>query len=90
MVIMQGASAYQWFWISLALTVVLTIAIWLMAVIGRDLPEAEQKRLENSVINFGPVSENEAPIPKFLRWIYIGVAVWSVFYLFWTGIKGLI
>jgi hypothetical protein len=90
MTLMQGGDINDWFWIEIAVVVVLVVATWLMVVAGRDISPAEQKRREKQIVHYGDLSEDRAPIPKFIRWTWVSVAIWIVCYLLWTGIKGLI
>ena len=88
MAIMQGADTFFWFWLTVLLTVALVGATWYMTISGRDRPPRRQRRGEETVERYGDIEEDRAPVPRFLSWLYIGLAVWAVAYALWTGING--
>jgi hypothetical protein len=89
MAIMQGGDSFFWFWIAFLLTVGLSVATWYYVIIGRDRTPRKQRRGEETVERYGSIEEDRAPVPKFLIWLYVGVAVWAVGYVIWTGIEGI-
>ena len=88
MVIFQGADAWFWLWLSVLLTVAVAAATWLYTIVGADRKPRQQRRGEETLERFGDIVEDRAPVPKFLVWTYIGVAIWAVAYIIWTGING--
>ena len=89
MAIMQGADTWFWFWLAMLLIGALTLATWYYVIIGRDRTPRKQRRGEETVERYGTLEEDRAPTPKFLTLTYIGVAVWAVAYVIWTGIDGM-
>jgi hypothetical protein len=89
MAIMQGADTWFWFWMAMILMVAFTLATWYYVIIGRDRPVRKQRRGEETVEHYGSLQEDRAPTPRFLMWTYIGIGVWAVVYVIWTGINGL-
>ena len=57
--------------------------------VGRDRSPRKQRRGEETIERYGSIEEDRAPLPRFLLWTYIGVAVWVVAYAVWTGIEGI-
>ncbi len=89
MAIMQGGDTWFWLWLSILLTGAFSLATWFYTIVGRDRKIARQRRGEKTVERFGTIEEDRAPIPKFLIWTYVGLAVWAVVYAVWTGIEGI-
>ena len=89
MVIMQGADTWFWFWMAILLTGAFSLATWYYVIVGRDQPVRKQRRGAETVERYGTIEEDRSPTPKFLMWTYIGVAVWAVVYVIWTGIDGI-
>lgn len=89
MAIMQGADTWFWLWLSVLLTLALSLATWYFTIVGRDLPPRKQRRGEETIVRYGTIEEDRAPLPKFLIWTFIGVAVWAVVYAVWTGVEGI-
>lgn len=89
MVLFQGADVFFWFWIGVALMVMTTFITWYWVITGRDRKPRKQRRGEETIERYGSIEEDRAPLPKFLIWTYIGVAVWALVYALWTGIEGL-
>lgn len=89
MAIFQGADYIFWFWIAVLLTILTTLAIWYATVIGRDRAPRRQQRGEETIERYGTIEEDRAPLPKFLIYTYIGVALWGIGYIVWTGIEGI-
>ena len=88
MVIFQGADAWFWLWLSLLLTVAVAVGTWFYTIVGADRKPRQQRRGEETLEHFGDLVEDRAPVPRFLVWTYIGVAVWAVAYVLWVGING--
>lgn len=88
MALFQGADAWFWLWVSVFFTVATVVATWFYTIVGVDRKPRKQRRGEETVERYGTIEEDRAPIPLFLIWTYIGVAVWAVFYILWTGIFG--
>lgn len=86
---MQGADSWFWLWAALILTIGLSLATWYFTVIGRDRPNRKQRRGEETIERYGTIEEDRAPLPKFLVWTYIGIGVWVLVYVIWTGIEGI-
>lgn len=89
MVIMQGADTWFWFWMAILLTGAFSLATWYYVIIGRDRPVRKQRRGEETVERYGTIEEDRSPTPKFLMWTYIGVGIWALAYVIWTGINGI-
>lgn len=89
MVIMQGADTWYWLWMAMLFLIAGTVATWYYVIIGRDRPIRKQRRGAETVERYGTIEEDRSPTPKFLYWTYIGVGVWAVAYIVWTGISGL-
>ncbi len=89
MAIMQGADSWFWMWTALILVVAISLATWYFTVIGRDRPNRKQRRGEETIERYGTIEEDRAPLPKFLVWTYIGIGVWVLVYVIWTGIEGI-
>ena len=89
MVIMQGADTWFWFWITLIVTIALTLLTWFYVTVGRDRPQHKQRRGEDTIERYGTLEEDRAPLPRFIHWTFIGVVVWAVAYIVWTGIEGI-
>lgn len=89
MAIMQGGDTFFWFWIAALITVGLCVATWYFVIVGRDRSPRKQRRGEETVERYGNIEEDRAPIPKFLFWTYVGLALWAIGYVVWTGIGGI-
>jgi membrane protein DedA with SNARE-associated domain len=90
MTIMQGQNLNFWFWIEVALIVLAVLGTWYMTIAGRDQKPRRQRRGEETIEHYGAgLAENRAPLPKFMVLTIVGVVVWAVGYLIWTGIYGL-
>ncbi len=89
MALFQGADNTFWFWVSTALIVLTAAAAWYWTVVGRDRSPRRQRRGEETIERYGTIEEDRAPLPKFLIYTYIGVALWIVAYALWTGIEGI-
>lgn len=89
MVIMQGADTWFWLWIAMLMMVAGTLATWYYVIIGRDRPVRRQRRGAETVERYGTIEEDRSPTPKFLMITYVGVGVWAVAYIVWTGISGM-
>ena len=89
MAIMQGADSWFWMWMALALTVAMVMATWYFTLIGRDRTQVKQRRGEETVERYGTIEEDRAPLPKFLTFLYVGLALWAIVYVVWTGIEGM-
>jgi hypothetical protein len=86
--ILQGSDATFWVWMGILLTVALTLATWFFTIVGADRKKTTQKRGESTIEHYGDIQEDRAPVPKFLVWTYVGVAIWAVGYAITTGIYG--
>lgn len=89
MAIFQGADNYFWFWIVMILTILTALAVWYWTIVGRDVSPTRQRRGENTIERYGTIEEDRAPTPKFLYYMYWGIAVWAIGYALWTGIEGI-
>ncbi len=89
MAIMQGADSWFWMWTALILVVATSLATWYFTVIGRDRTTLKNRRGEETIERYGTIEEDRAPLPKFLVWTYIGIGVWVIVYVVWTGIEGI-
>ena len=89
MVLFQGADVFFWFWIAVLLTVMTGLITWYWVITGRDRKPRKQRRGEETIERYGTIEEDRAPLPKFLIWTYVGVAVWAVGYAIWTGVEGM-
>lgn len=89
MAIMQGGDSFFWLWVSIFLTIGLCVTTWYYVVVGRDRSPRKQRRGEETVERYGSIEEDRAPLPKFLIWMYVGIAIWAVIYVVWTGIEGI-
>ncbi len=89
MAIMQGGDTFFWFWITALATVGAILAVWYYVIVGRDGTPHKQRRGEETVERFGRIEEDRAPVPKFLFWTYLGVGLWALGYILWTGIEGI-
>jgi len=89
MTMMQGGDLSFWFWITLLLSVLSVLCTWYFTITGRDRKPRHQRRGEETIERYGTVTEDRAPLSKFLIVTYIGVIIWSLGYLFWTGFMGL-
>jgi hypothetical protein len=87
-VIFQGQNDSFWFLITFAATVLMSIAVWYFVIVGRDRPPRKQRLGESTIVHYGSIGEDRAPIPKFLVYTFIGAIVWGVGYLLWTGVNG--
>ncbi len=88
MVIMQGADTWFWFWMAMLMIVAFSVATWYYIIIGRDRPIRHQRRGAETIERYGTLEEDRSPTPKFLMWTYIGVTIWAVAYVIWTGVSG--
>ena len=88
MVIFQGADAWFWLWVSIAFILATALATWFYTIVGVDRKPKAQKRGEETLERFGDIEEDRAPVPVFLKVTYIGVAIWAVVYVLWTGTFG--
>ncbi len=86
---MQGADTWFWLWTAMILTGAAGLATWYFTVIGRDRPNRKQRRGEETIERYGTIEEDRAPLPKFLVWTYLGIGVWVLVYVVWTGIEGI-
>ncbi len=84
----QGADATFWLWMSVLLTVMIAVGTWYFTIVGVDRKQRYQERGEHTIERYGDIEEDRAPVPTFLVWTYIGVAVWAVAYAVWTGVYG--
>ena len=89
MTAMQGAGAVFWDIVTMILTGMTGLCIWYFVVTGRDRTPTLQRRGEETIERYGDIEEDRAPVSKFLWWTMIGVGVWSVAYVLWTGVNGL-
>jgi hypothetical protein len=89
MALFQGQDVFFWFWVVIALTALTALITWYWVITGRDRKPRKQRRGEETIERYGSIEEDRAPLPKFLIWTYIGVAVWVVVYAVWTGVEGL-
>ena len=87
--IFQGSDATFWVWVSIGLTVAMCVATWYFTIVGVDRKRPPQKRGESTIERYGAIEEDRAPVPKFLIWTYVGVAIWAVIYAITTGIYGI-
>ncbi len=88
MAIFQGGDNYFWYWVVVGLTAMTGLIIWYWVQVGRDRSPRKQRRGEETIERYGSIEEDRAPLPKFLIYTFIGVAVWAVGYALWTGIMG--
>ena len=84
----QGSDATFWLCMTIVLTVLAAVATWYYTIIGADRKTRHQQRGEHTIERYGDIEEDRAPVPKFLVWTYVGVAVWAVAYAIWTGVLG--
>ncbi len=89
MALFQGADNVFWFWVATGMTALTALAVWYWTIIGRDRAPRKQRRGEETIERYGTLEEDRAPMPKFLIWTYVGLVVWAVIYVLWTGIEGL-
>lgn len=89
MAIMQGADSWFWMWMAFLMLGAMSLATWYYVIVGRDRSPRKQRRGEETVERYGTIEEDRAPLPKFLTWTYIGIAIWAVAYAIWTGIEGI-
>ncbi len=89
MALYQGGDDYFWFWVSVALTAAASVAVWFFVITGRDRPPLKQRRGEETVERYGTIEEDRAPLSRFLFWTLIGVGVWALVYVLWTGFNGI-
>jgi membrane protein DedA with SNARE-associated domain len=89
MTVMQGPDNVFWFWMAFSLAVLSVVATWYMVIVGRDAKPHHQRRGEETIERNGSIEEDRAPLPKFLVITIVGVVIWSLGYLFWTGFEGL-
>jgi membrane protein implicated in regulation of membrane protease activity len=89
MALFQGLDVFFWFWVVIALTVLTALITWYWVITGRDRKPRKQRRGEETIERYGSIEEDRAPLPKFLIWTYVGVAIWALGYALWTGIAGL-
>jgi hypothetical protein len=89
MTLFQGADNIFWYWVAVILTVLTALITWFWVLTGRDRSPRKQRRGEETIERYGTIEEDRAPLPKFLIWTYIGVAIWAVCYALWTGINGI-
>lgn len=89
MAIMQGADNLFWTALTFFLIIATAVGTWYLTIVGRDRPQPKQKRGEETVVRYGSIEENRAPMPKFLTFTIVGVVIWALAYALWTGIKGL-
>ena len=89
MTLFQGADVFFWFWVSIGLTALTGAIIWYWVITGRDRKPRRQRRGEETIERYGTIEEDRAPLPKFLVWTYVGIAVWALAYALWTGIEGI-
>jgi membrane protein DedA with SNARE-associated domain len=89
MALFQGADDVFWFWIVVIFTILTALITWYWTIVGRDRKPRKQRRGEETIEHYGTIQEDRAPLPKFLIWTYIGVAIWAVAYVIWTGFEGL-
>lgn len=90
MTIMQGQDLNFWFWVEVVLLVLTVLGTWYMTIAGRDHKPRRQRRGEETVEHYAAgIEENRAPLPKFLVLTIVGVVIWSIAYLLWTGFEGL-
>lgn len=89
MAIMQGADSWFWLWVAFFLTIASCLATWFFTIVGRDRPPRKQRRGEETIVRYGSIEEDRAPLPKFLIWTYVGLAIWVVAYVLWTGLEGI-
>ncbi len=84
----QGSDATFWLVMSIILTVMVSVASWYFTIVGADRKPRPQQRGEDTIERYGDIEEDRAPIPPFLIWTYVGIAVWAVAYAVWTGVYG--
>jgi len=89
MMIMQGGDAVFWNAWALILGGMSVAFVWYIVITGRDRNQNRQQRGERELESYGELKEDHAPLSKFLIWTYVGIAIWAVVYLLFTGIKGL-
>ena len=89
MVLFQGADAWFWLWVSIAFTLATALATWFYTIVGVDRKPQKQKRGEETIERFGDIVEDRAPVPKFLKITFVGVAIWAIVYVLWTGAHGI-
>lgn len=89
MALFQGADVFFWFWLTVILLVLTVLITWYWVITGRDRKPRKQRRGENTIEHYGSIEEDRAPLPKFLIWTYVGIAIWAVGYALWTGIEGM-
>lgn len=89
MILFQGADVFYWFWVAVAFTILTAVVTWYWVVVGRDRPPRKLRRGESTVTKYGPLEEDHAPLPKLMIWTIVGVVVWAVFYVGWTGVQGM-
>ena len=89
MAIMQGQDNVFWAVLAGILTILTCVFFWYLVIMGRDRPEHKQKHGEDEGEVFGDITENRAPLPKFLIITYVGVGAWALSYAIWTGVNGI-
>jgi len=89
MALFQGGDNFFWFWVVTVLTVMTGLIAWYWVITGRDRNPRKQRRGEDTIERYGSIEEDRAPVPKFLIWTYVGVAIWAICYALWTGIEGM-
>jgi hypothetical protein len=90
MFIMQGDDSGYWAIWAVVLSVLSVLFVWYMVITGRDHKPKTQARGEHEIERFGELEQDHAPLSKFLILTYVGIGVWVVIYVVWTGIEGLI
>jgi membrane protein DedA with SNARE-associated domain len=88
MTLFQGSTDTFWLIVAAIASVLICAATWYMVIVGRDRPPQRLRRSEERTERFGDIEEDRSPIPKFLTYAYVGIAIWSVGYLIWTGVEG--
>ena len=88
MALMQGPESLMWFLLTVLFTVLACAFTWYLVVTGRDRAPRRQRKGQSTIVKYGDIEEDRAPVSKFLMWTYVGVGVWSIGYLIWTGFRG--
>ena len=89
MAVMQGPESVMWFFVTVIFSVLACVFTWYLVITGRDRAPRRRRQGESTVVKYGDLEEDRSPVSKFLIWTYVGVGIWSVAYLIWTGIHGL-
>ena len=88
MVLFQGQDATFWVLVSIGFTIATAAALWYFTIVGVDRKPRQQRRGEETIERYGDIVEDRAPVPVFLKITYVGVFLWGILYIIFTGING--